>query len=168
MGTSFSIVHDFECDAATYWEIFWDEEFNQQMYAEMQCGRTLLGQKEEGGRRIRDQEVRPDRDVPSVLRKIIPGGALKYVEHGVWRQPGGTLEVDVKVPAMGDRFVLRASYTVIDLPGSRCRREFSGDCAIKVPLIGGVAERTVIENLQKSYEIASRVHREWIARRKAS
>src|SRR5262245_27044177 len=105
MGTRFSIVHDFDCDAATYWEIFWDEAFNVEMYAEMQCRRTVLAQRDEGESRVRDQEVCPERDLPAVLRKLVPEGSLRYREHGVWKKPAGPLEVDIKVPPAGDRFL---------------------------------------------------------------
>src|SRR5690242_21760080 len=109
MGTRFSIVHEFDCDAATYWEIFWDEAFNQDQYPKLGCGRTLLRKEDKGDTLVRDQEVRPEREVPAVLRKFL-SGALKYVEHGVFKKPGGPLDVEVKVPALGERFVLHAKY----------------------------------------------------------
>jgi len=168
MGTRFSIAHDFDCDPATYWDIFWDEAFNADQYAQMSCGRTVLVLREEADRRLRDQEIRPERDVPAVLRKLIPRGAVRYVEHGTWKRPVGPLEVDIKVPAAGERFAMTALYSVTDLGGGRCRRQFAGECTIKIPLVAGMAEKTVIDSMRESYETAAKVHRQWIARRKPS
>jgi len=168
MGTRFSIVHDFDCDPATYWDIFWDEAFNADQYARMRCGRTVLAQHDQADRRVRDQEIRPQRDVPAILRKLIPQGALKYVEHGVWKQPAGPLEVDIKVPAAGARFAMTAFYSVADLAARGCRREFAGECTIRIPLVAGMAEKAVIDSMRETYETAAKVHREWIARRKPS
>lgn len=166
MGTRFSIVHEFDADPATYWEIFWDEAFNADQYARMHCGRQLLLLRDEEAQRVRDQEIRPERDVPAVLRKILPKGALRYVEHGVFAKPAGPLDVRVQVPTLGERFQLHAVYRVDPLPAGRCRREFAGECSIKVPLVGGLGEKAVVDNMRETYETAARVQAEWIARRK--
>ena len=165
MSTRFSIVHEFDCDGATYWDIFWDEAFNGDQYPKLGCGRTLLLRRDEGDTLVRDQEIRPERDVPAVLRKIMPAGALRYVEHGVFKKPSGPLDVVVKVPALGERFQLRAAYSVTDIAPGRCRREFAGECTVKIPLVGGPAERAILSNMRETYDSAANVHREWIARR---
>jgi hypothetical protein len=166
MGTHFSIAHEFDCDAATYWEIFWDPAFNADLYPKLRCERTLLDQRDEDDTRVREQEVRPERELPSVLRKFM-SGALKYVEHGVFKKPAGPLEVNIKVPALGSRFEMHATYTVTDVAPGRCRRTFEGECMVKVPLVGGTAEKAIVSNLRETYDSAAKVHREWIARRAA-
>jgi hypothetical protein len=167
MGTPFSIVHDFDCDAATYWEIFWDDAFNAELYPATKCGRKLISQKDEGAVRIRDQEVTPERDIPAIFKKFLPAGAMRYVEHGVFKKPAGPHDVEVRVPTLGDRFVLSASYQVADTSPGHCRRTFAGECTVKIPLVGGKAERTVNDGMKETYDIAARVHREWISRRKS-
>ena len=164
MGTRFTIVHEFDCDAATYWDIFWDEAFNVDQYPKLGCVRTLLLRRDDGDTLVRDQEVRPERELPSVLRKFM-SGALKYVEHGVFKKPAGPLDVTVKGPALGERFQLRAAYTVAEVGPGRCRREFAGECTVKIPLLGGTADKTIMSNMRETYDNAAKVHREWIARR---
>ena len=164
MGTRFSIVHEFDCDAATYWEIFWDETFNQEQYAKLGCGRTLLLREDKGDILLRDQEIRPERELPAVLRKFM-SGALKYVEFGRFKKPSGPLDVTIKVPALGERFQMQSSYAVTEVGPGRCRREFSGECTVKIPLVGGTAEKAILSNMRETYDNAAKVHREWIARR---
>jgi hypothetical protein len=166
MSTRFSIVHEFDCDVATYWQIFWDDVFNQEQYVRMDCERTVTRLEDEGDRRIRDQQVRPRRELPAIVRKIMPSGSLGYVEHGIWHKPAGPLEVEIKVPSL-DRFSMRASYAVTDLGGGRCRREFGGECNVRVPLLGSTVERIIIDNMRETYDIAARVHREWVEKRRA-
>ena len=164
MGTRFSISHEFACDAATYWEIFWDEAFNQDQYPKLGCGRTLLRKEDKGDTLLRDQEVRPEREVPVVLRKLM-SGALKYVEYGVFKKPSGPLDVRIKVPALGERFEMHSKYIVTDVGPGRCRRDFSGECTVRIPLVGGAAEKAILSNMRETYDNAAKVHREWIARR---
>lgn len=164
MGTRFSIVHEFDCDAATYWEIFWDETFNQDQYPKLGCIRTLLLKEDKGDTLVRDQEVQPEREVPAILRKLI-AGALKYHEHGVFQKPLGPLAVDIKTPALGARFHMHATYKVTDIAPGRCRREFVGECTVKVPLIAGTAEKAILSQVRETYDNAAKVHREWIAKR---
>jgi hypothetical protein len=168
MATRFSIVHEFDCEPALHWELFFDEAFNVDQFARIQCERKLLSQRDEPERRLRDQEITPQRDVPGVLRKLLPSGALKYVERGVWKKPAGPLTVNVTVPAAGDRFAMTADYSVSPLPGGRCRREFAGECSVRVPLVAGMAEKAIIDNLRQTYDDAARVFNDWIARRKTA
>jgi len=164
MGTRFSIVHEFDCDATTYWEIFWDETFNVEQYQKLGCGRTLLAKEDKGDTLLRNQEIRPERELPSVLRKFM-SGTLKYVEYGVFKKPSGPLDVTIKVPALGERFQMRSLYTVTDVGPGRCRREFVGECTVKVPLVGGAAEKAILSNMRDTYDNAAKVHREWIAKK---
>jgi hypothetical protein len=164
MGTRFSIVHEFDCDAQTYWDIFWDEAFNQDQYPKLGCARTLLRKEDKGETLVRDQEVAPQREVPMILRKFI-AGALKYHEHGVFKKPLGPLEVDITTPALGDRFRMRATYKVTEVGPGRCRREFVGECTVRVPLVGGTAEKAILFQVRETYDNAAKVHREWIAKR---
>jgi hypothetical protein len=122
--------------------------------------------RDEPDRRVRDQEIRLERDVPSLLRKFVPAGALRYVERGVWKKPAGPLDVDVEVPAIGDRFKMHAVYAVNEIVPGRCRRDFTGSCDIRIPLVGGKAEKIIVDNMLESYEDAARVHREWLAKQK--
>jgi Protein of unknown function (DUF2505) len=164
MGTRFSIVHEFDCDATTYWEIFWDEAFNADQYPKLGCGRKLLLKEDKGETLIRDQEVSPEREVPAILRKFM-AGALRYHEHGVFKKPLGPLDVTIKTPALGERFEMRAQYVVTDIAPGRCRRDFRGECTVKVPLVGGAAEKAILSNMRETYDNAAKVHREWIAKR---
>jgi hypothetical protein len=166
MSTRFSIVHEFDCDASTYWEIFWDEAFNVEQYARMKCGRTMLKQEVQGELRLRDQEIAPDRSLPAPLDKLVPQGALRYVERGRFQQPKGPMQIDIEVPRLGDRFSLKSQYTVTEPTPGRCRREYSGECSLKMLLIGGIAEQVIVSNMKDTYETAAVVHREWIAKRK--
>jgi hypothetical protein len=166
MGTRFSIAHEFDTDPQTYWDIFWNEDFMREMFEQMKCARKVLELRDEPDKKLRNQEVSPERDIPGVLKKVIPGGALRYIEYGVWQKPLGPLAVDIKVPAVGERFSMKCAYTVTAIGPGRCRRDFAGECTVKVPLMGGAVEKAVIDSMRDSYEVAARVHREWLARRK--
>ena len=60
---------------------------------------------------------------------------------------------------------MRSLYTVTDVGPGRCRREFVGECTVKVPLVGGAAEKAILSNMRETYDNAAKVHREWIARK---
>ena len=162
MATPFSIVHEFDCDAQAYWTLFWDPAFNDAQFERMQCSRTVTLLRDDGTTIVRDQEVTPERDLPFVLKSALGGASLRYHEHGVFEKPSGPMRIEISVPALGARFSLQGFYSVGALAQNRCRREFAGECAIRIPLLGGMAEQIVVGNMRESYEKGAETVRDWL------
>jgi hypothetical protein len=68
---------------------------------------------------------------------------------------------------MKDKFQTSGDYIVSPLGDNRCRREFKGEVKMSIPLVGGKMESYTVDQMRESYERASRVTREWIAKAKS-
>jgi hypothetical protein len=90
-----------------------------------------------------------------------------YTEHDVYNRERSSMDVRIEPALMKDRFHMTAVYAVTPLGEGRCRREFSGEVKISVPLLGGRIEKMMIEQLNDAYEVAARVTRQWVAKRKS-
>jgi hypothetical protein len=162
---NFSFVHEFDIDAKSYWEIFWTEEYSVELYKQLKMrSRTVTDYKEEGGVIRRSQRMEPSFPVPSWASSVIKDTA--YTEHDTYHKDRSEMEVRIEPALMKDRFHMGGSYIVTPIGEARCRREFRGEVRISVPLIGGKIEKLMVDQLRDAYEVAARVTRDFIARRK--
>lgn len=163
----FKFEHEFDLDAASYWDLFFSEDYNKDLYAELKMkDRKVLEQKEEGGVLRRTVKLVPGKEVPAIFKSIVSD--MSYTEKNVYRKERSEMEVVVEPALMKDKFDLRAVYSVKPLGDKKVRRTFEGDVNIKIMLIGGKMEKYMVDELRESYETAARVTRKWIEKRKAA
>ena len=91
---------------------------------------------------------------------------MGYSEHDTLVWSTNTMKVVIEPRSMKDKFKTSGDYIVTPLGDSRCRREFKGEVSMSIPFIGGKMESYTVDQMKASYEAASRVTREWIAKKK--
>jgi hypothetical protein len=164
----FRFEHEFDIDPKTYWEIFFDEEYNKELYKRLRMSeRQVLEQKDDGKTIRRSIRLTPADDVPAMFKSVIKDTG--YTEHDVYYRDRSSMDVTIEPAMMKNKFDFKATYSVAPVgPGNdRCRRVFEGDCKVSVMVIGGQIEKYIVENVRSSYDTATAVTREWIAKRKA-
>ena len=162
----FNIAHEFDCDAKTFWGIFFSEEFNRDLYASLKIKERAVLKFEEDEREIRRQiKIVPQRDLPGAIRTLVKGD-LGYIEHNVYLKGQDSMDVRIEPTLMKDRFKMNGVFRVVTLRPGRIRREFVGTLDVSVPLLGGQVEKVVMSDVQKSYDQAAVVTARWITERK--
>jgi len=163
----FRITHEFDATPEEFWEVFFDEPFNVEQYKRIKVKeRTMLSRKEDDKGIAFSVRILPERDLPSVVKKIVKGD-LGYVESTVYTRATSSMEIDIVPTLFADRTKIHANFKVEPLPGGRCRRTFEGDLTVKFAIFGGAIERAIYDDMAKSYDVAAAVHGEWMARLKA-
>lgn len=163
----FRIEDEFDTDPGTYWEVFWDERFNEEQAARLRLRERQVTERVEDDSSLRRVvRVVPERDLPAAMRRVVPGG-LAYTEHDHWDKRSGVLRIRVEFPGLGDRFRLDSTYRLTPLGPGRLRREYAGEIEVRVPLIGGQIEKLVVADMERSYAQAAALMREWLARRQS-
>src|SRR5262249_6644347 len=97
----------------------------------------------------------PKRDLPGVIKKIV-GGDLGYTEISILHKDENWIEVKVEPSLMKDKTRILAKYTLTPIGEKRVRRTFEGDIDISIPLVGKKIEATILEDMQRSYDVAAR------------
>ncbi len=162
----FNIGHEFDCDAKTFWDIFFSEDYTREMYAGVGVKERTVLRNDEDEREIRREiKIVPQRDLPGAVKSIVKGD-LGYIEHDVFHKGQDTMDVRVEPTLMKERFKMSGVFRVVTLRPGRIRREFVGSCEVSVPLLGGQIEKLVVADVQKSYEAAARVTNRWIEKQK--
>jgi hypothetical protein len=162
--THFKIVHEFNADPATYWKVFLDEPYNVELYNRIGVKeRTMLDRSEDAKTVKWSIRIVPKRDLPGVIKKIV-GGDLGYTEISTLYKDENYIDVKVEPSLMKDKTKIRAKYTLTPIGEKRVRRTFEGDIDISLPLVGRKVEAVILEDMQRSYDIAAQVTSEWLAR----
>jgi hypothetical protein len=162
--THFKITHEFATDPETYWKVFLDEAYNVELYDRIGVKeRTTLDRSEDEKTVKWKVRIMPKRDLPGVIKKVV-GGDLGYTETSTLHKAENWIDVKIEPSLMKDRTKINARYTLTSIGDKRVRRTFEGDIHIDLPLVGKKVEAAILEDLQKSYDVAARVTTEWLAR----
>lgn len=170
MATHFRFAHEFDIDPKGYWEIFFDDAYNVELYKRTKIkNRNIVSQTDDGKVLRRTQRLTPDQELPGFIKSII--NDVTYTEHDIFHRERSEMEVVIEPAMMKNKFDFRAIYSVkpVGAEGSgKCRRVFEGDSKVSVMLVGGQIEKYMIDEMRKSYDEAAKVTAEFIARRKAA
>jgi hypothetical protein len=162
----FRFEHDFEIDAKDYWDLFFSDDYNKELYEKLKMrNRQVLDLKDDGKTLRRQTRLTPEIDIPKAFRAVISD--MTYVEHNTFHRERSAMDVLIEPALLKNKFDFRGVYAVAPLGPGRSRRTFEGDVKISVMIIGGQIEKYMVEQLRSSYEIATDVTRRFIAKRKA-
>lgn len=162
----FRFEHDFDIDAKDYWELFFSEPYNVDLYKRLGMReRVIVENKDEGATLRRVVRLTPNDEVPAAFKAFIHD--TSYTEHDLYRKDRSLMEVSIEPAMMKNKFELKAVYGVSQAGAGRARRTFEGDIKVSVMIIGGQIEKYMVEKMRASYEVAAAVTREWIPKWKA-
>jgi hypothetical protein len=162
VSTHFKYVHDFDCDIPAFWKVFFNEDYNVEMYKRIKVKeRKMLERKEDDASVSFAVKIMPERDLPGVVKKIV-GGDLGYTERSSLNKATNRMEVNIEPSLMKDRTTIKGVYWIEQIGPGKVRRTFEGDIEVDLPLVGRKVEATVLEDVKRSYDIAAEVHREWL------
>ena len=98
----FTIAHEFDCDAKTYWEIFFDLDYQKDMYSGLGIKERTVLLFEEDDKEIRRRiKIVPQRDLPGALKAVLKGD-LGYIEHNVYHKGKDVMDVRIEPTLMAE------------------------------------------------------------------
>lgn len=161
-----SIEHTFAATPAEYADLYFDEPFSIELCASVKLGRTLLRLDRSATHLVRHVRCEPIRDIPAPVAKMLAGRSFHYVEEldfdlaalrGQWRV------VPSLVP---DKVEASGTLVFEDAGGGKVKRAVRGDVKVSVFGIGGLVERFVVGEVEKSYDDASTFTQTFLERRR--
>jgi hypothetical protein len=163
---NFSFVHEFDIDPQGFWDLFFSEPYEEDLYKRLRMrSRTVLERKDEGNILKRTQRMEPPMNIPSWASSVVK--ETGYTEYDVLDKKASRMEVRIEPAMMKDRFHITSWFQVTPAGPGRCRREYAGEIKISVPLLGGKLEKLMVDQLREAYDTAAQVTREWVAKKKA-
>jgi len=161
----YTITDDFDTSIQHYWDVYFDDAYNAELYKRLRIGREVLEVRKEGegdGLVVRRKvRLTPQREVPGILSKFVKG-ALMYTEDNVFTARTNTLDVVTTPGFMADSLITRGTYRVQALSPTKVRRTWQGEVTCKIPLLGGKVERHIVDEVTAGYRDTTEFTRKWL------
>lgn len=161
--TPFRFEHEFRADsAAQFWRGYFDEQHIAHLDAELGLrARELKERREDESTLHRVSRVMPERELPGWLRKVT-GAGLDYEEHLTFYKHENRCELLILPSLFPSRTRIEGTYDVQEVGPGRLLRRFFGTIDIRVPVLGGRVERSVLADMESSYQRAVPLTQDWL------
>ena len=149
-----------EVDA--YEDLHFDEAFQDALCGAVKLARECVGLEEDDDGRIhRAVKVGPDREIPPAAQRVLGGKRLDYTEHLDYRR-GSYLGQWRTVPSlMSDKVECAGSIEFRPVDGG-VRRLVEGEIKVKLFGVGGMVEKLIVADIERSYVKAAEFTQRWI------
>jgi Protein of unknown function (DUF2505) len=149
------IEHVFECSEETFWtKLFFDEEYNRKLFKE-----TLkfpvwkeLSRADKGSTIERVVEASPPiGDLPGALKAIV-GDSAGYEERATFDKASHRCRIQVVPNRLSDKVSVSVEMWTEALGDKRCKRLVKANATAKIFGVGGLLEKKLLSDLERSYE----------------
>jgi hypothetical protein len=166
MSTKARIEHVFNCSPETYWtKIFFDEEYNRRTFLEAlgfeSWKQVSLDETEAETKRVVDA-VPKMAVLPAPLKKFAESG-LGYREVATFDKKGRRLKIEVEPSSLKGKLSISGTITCEPAGDSKCRRVYETTIEAKVFGVGGMIEKRILQDVEKSYAEAAVFTNKFIA-----
>lgn len=162
----FRVEHSFKSITLPGYEaLFFDEPFNVALCTATHLSRAMVKREFNDGKLVRELRVGPDREVPGPVAKVLGANRIEYIEKINYKAGSyeGTWETVPMV--MADKVVSRGTFRFYT-QGDRVVRVVEGDVSVKIFGLGGVIEKLVVADVERSYNQAADFTQTWISTQK--
>ncbi|MFT7519024.1 MAG: hypothetical protein ACI9MC_001160 [Kiritimatiellia bacterium] len=155
------VRHVFPCTMPTFWQMFWDEDYDQLLMDAAQVTRSMLWDRTQGDRRLWRMRFVPNQDLPSMVAKAVGTKKLVYEQDNNLDAAAGIMEWEV-FPAVVPDKVTSKGIMKVHATSRGVERVVDGRIDVRIPLIGGRIERAIHKSVMTSYERAYDVSLQWL------
>jgi len=146
---------------AEYEKLYWNETFNVAMCKDLGLQRTPVANEDKDGTVRRVVKVAPEREIPAPVQKVLGGARIEYTEHAeyVWGSGAGTWKTVSSL--LTDKVKSSGTFRFVEVPGG-VERTVEGDIDVKIFGLGGLVEKFIVADVEKSYDKAAEFTRKWL------
>ena len=162
------IEHTFDCDVQTYWDdVFFNPEYNAKLFMErLRFERWEVIEQvdtDDGFRRVIEAVPRVG-DLPGPIKSLLKNGA-GYREEGEFVRSKSRYQLRVTSHSLKDKLLVTGDMHAKPTDDGRCCRSYDAMADAKVFGIGGMIERRILDDWEKSYRKAAEFTTQWLAER---
>ncbi|MGC4093600.1 MAG: DUF2505 family protein [Polyangiaceae bacterium] len=162
----FRVEHTFNCSEQTFWtQVFFDQDYNRRLFLERLkfAGWKETKHEEQNGKVVRVVEaIPPIGDLPSALKSVVGEGA-GYEERGTLDRASNRYTADVTPNKLADKITIRIELSTVADGPNRCKRIAKGSVTVKIFGVGGLLEKKMIGDLEKSYSKSADFTNEFVS-----
>lgn len=111
----------------------------------------MIELKKDGKNFVRKNEWCVHGQIPKAAQKIIRPDMLTFDEISKWDHAKGAFFTKIVPHHLKNIFVCESTSSWLDAEGGKAtRREYAGVVEVKIPLLGGLVEGTIVDHLKKN------------------
>jgi Protein of unknown function (DUF2505) len=149
------VEHVFNCSEETFWtKVFFDDDYNRRQFTEvLKFPVWRVAKNEERGDEVYRTIVAspPVGDLPGPLKAVI-GDNAGYEERGVFNKKTHRYNVQVVPNRMSDKITVNVEMWTEPMGDKQCKRFARATATAKIFGVGGMLEKKLLGDLERSYE----------------
>jgi len=158
--TTFQMKHDIDCTPEKFWEMFFDDGLQKQIFKDLQFPQwDVLETRNTDTEIVRIVKAIPKLDAPGPVAKIL-GPGFGYTEEGRFDKATKLYKFTIKTNQLADKLKNEGSVRVEPKGADKCTRIVDIVAEAKVFGIGGMIEKMTEKSFRdgwgKSAEIFNR------------
>jgi hypothetical protein len=161
---SYEIRDSFDCDAATFWRVFFDNEYSKALYIghlKFDVFDIVSTEKDSEGNIKRRTKQAPHVEIPAVAKKVI-GDSTGFTEDGRFDAKTQRWTFTVTPATAADKVQTTGEMWCESRGEGRIERITRIDTKVKIFGIGGVVEGFIEKTTRTLYSQAAEFTRGWI------
>lgn len=163
----FTVTHEINCDVDTFWKVFFDQEFNSDLYLK-ELGfpeYTTLAQNETETEISRKVHGQPKMDLPGPVAKLL-GSGFSYTEEGAYDKASKLWRWKLTPSTLAEKMRQVGSVRVEPIGDSKVRRIAALEIECKIFGIGGLIESTAEKQLRDGWDKSAVFMNKYLAAKK--
>jgi hypothetical protein len=149
----FTVVHEINCNVDTFWQTFFDKEFNEKLYREGLGFPefSVLEQRETDTQIIRRAAGQPKMNMPGPVMKLL-GNNFRYTEDGTFDKASKQWKWKMTPSTLADKMRQEGSLRVEPLGDNKVRRVAEMVIEAKIFGVGGLMESAAEKGLREGWD----------------
>ena len=159
---TFTMRHDLDCDCEKFWKLFFEKDFNEQLFKALEFPEwKLLDTKETDTEIVRTVKATPKMEAPAAVAKLL-GSSFGYDEVGRFDKASKTLKFIIKPNVMTEK--LRNEGTVKCEPrgDGKSTRVVEIIAEAKVFGVGGMIESSFEKSFRTGWQKSADFINKWV------
>ena len=149
----FTVTHEISCDAETFWKVFFEKEFNEQLFRQ-ELGFpefSIVSQVETDTSIVRKVAGQPKMDLPGPVAKLL-GSNFRFTEEGTLDKASKVWRFKMTPSTMADKLRQEGTMRIEAVGTGKVRRIAELTMEAKVFGIGGLIESTTEKQLREGWD----------------
>ncbi len=142
-------------------KLYFDEAFNKALCERVNLARTVVKFESDDAKLHRVLRVGPDRELPGAVKKVLGTDRLEYEERLDYRWGTYKAQWETVPSVMASKVDARGTISFAE-SGGAVRRVAEGEIKVKLLGVGGLIEKLVVADVEKSFKDAADFTQRWI------
>lgn len=159
----FTVTHEIPCNAETFWKVFFDKDFNEQLFLkELGFPEFKVLEARDSDKEIfRKVAGQPKMDLPGPIAKLL-GPGFKYTEDGYFDKNTKVWRWKMTPSSLADKLRNEGTMRIEEIGGDRVRRIADITVEAKIFAVGGLMESTTEKELRSGWDKSAVFMRKWL------